>query len=319
MPAKRGGVRHLLELCFGYFFFYVLTGVFVKYFTVVREPRISEMAYLINNTLGGSLFALSVIFLLGWHKIKTSGYIEMGLLKVPEEVPYIITSGICTAIVIPTTTLLYMLPISVMVAMVIMRGSVIVVSRLIDEIQIYQGILKKRITHSENYAAAFALAAVGINIFHDGSDKFALFNDRTAMIVLGLYVTAYFIRLYIMNYYKNTRYHAADADNHGFFAIEQIAASATLFLAVTVFYFSDAWFGWSDSRLSELREAVERPELTPLLTGVAFGAVAFFSVFIFLFEGKNATFTGLVNRLTSLIAGIVGTVIMALVFSLHFP
>lgn len=34
------------------------------------------------------------------------------------------------------------LPISVMVAMVIMRGSIIIISRLIDAIQIRQGILK---------------------------------------------------------------------------------------------------------------------------------------------------------------------------------
>jgi uncharacterized membrane protein YccC len=36
--------------------------------------------------------------------------------------------------------------------------------------------------------------------------------------------------------------------------------------------------------------------------------VAFFSVFIFLQPGRSATFSGLVNRLTSLVAGTVATV-----------
>ena len=42
---------------------------------------------------------------------------------------------------------------------------------------------------------------------------------------------------------------------------------------------------------------------------VCFGVVAFFSVFIFMFKGRTATFAGLVNRLTSLVAGTVATLI----------
>ena len=63
----------------------------------------------------------------------------------PVEIPYIIASGVCTAVVVPTTTLMYSFKnISVMVAMVVMRGAVIVIGRVVDEIQIRQGILKKR-------------------------------------------------------------------------------------------------------------------------------------------------------------------------------
>ena len=42
------------------------------------------------------------------------------------------------------------------------------------------------------------------------------------MTILGCYVCAYAIRIYIMNYYKNTRAKGQKLDNKAFFAIEQI-------------------------------------------------------------------------------------------------
>jgi len=51
----------------------------------------------------------------------------------------------------------------------------------------------------------------------------------------------------------------------------------------------------------------------------AFGAAAFFSVFLFMFKGRTATFAGLVNRLTSLVAGTTSTVIFYFAFQGRFP
>src|SRR5437867_11708875 len=142
----------LLELCLGYFAAYTLTGVLVKWFTVVRDPKLPEMTYLFNNTIGGSVLALGLVLVLGWVKLESNRRVRWGPFQVPSEVAYIIPSGVCTAIVIPTTTLLYSLPISVLVAMVIMRGSIIVVSRAVDEVQIRQWILKKRVYSAEQWA-----------------------------------------------------------------------------------------------------------------------------------------------------------------------
>ena len=47
------------------------------------------------------------------------------------------------------------------------------------------------------------------------------------MTVLTAYIIAYDVRLYIMNYFKNTRSFAATLDNRGVFAIEQVVASLT--------------------------------------------------------------------------------------------
>src|SRR5690349_19464157 len=121
-----GSTARLIELCVGYFIFYVITGIMVKYFTGLRDPKMTEMAYLFNNTLGGSAIALGVVFVMRWPRLLHSVRpVRWGALTVPSELAYIIPSGICTAVVIPTTTLMYSLPISVLVAMVIMRGSII--------------------------------------------------------------------------------------------------------------------------------------------------------------------------------------------------
>jgi hypothetical protein len=56
--------------------------------------------------------------------------------------------------------------------------------------------------------------------------------------------------------------------------------------------------------------AVKHPDPMAMLSGLPYGLVAFFSVFIFMFQGRTATFAGLANRLTSLIGGTAATLLM---------
>ena len=305
--SREGSTELLLQLCAGYFIFYVLTGIAAKYFTGgIREPKLSQIGYLFNNTLGGNLVALLVVLVAGWIK------------KPGKELWYIIPSGICTAVVIPTTTLMYTLPITVMVAMVIMRGSIIVISRIVDAVQIQQGILKKRVYAQENIAMIFAIIAVAVTIFQPAHGKFEFFQSHEAMTILGAYLTAYAIRIYIMNYYKNTRKPGEYLDNKKFFAIEQVAATVTMVL-VTGWLINSAAAHAATGVLPELRAAAHHLDPWAVASGVPFGIVAFFSVFIFMFKGRTATFAGLVNRLTSLVAGTVSTLLMALLWKQKWP
>ncbi|MEO6694923.1 MAG: hypothetical protein ABIY50_00650 [Ignavibacteria bacterium] len=320
-----GSTGRLLQLCIGYFVFYIITGVSVKYFLGSPQlgfPGMKDLEYLVYSTIGGNLFALAVVLILRWYKMQSNMMVDFLGMKVPVELMYIIPSGICTAVVIPTTTLMYSLPISVMVAMVMMRGSVIVISRIIDAIQIRQGILKKHVYMEENIAVIFALIAVAINIFWSKTGGFDFIYNTAAVIILSSYIVAYFIRIYIMNYYKNTRGKNVKQDNKGFFAIEQIFATITMLIAAIVIYNSPQLFGWDGAQISSFIGAINNP--LPMwgwavLAGTAFGMVAFFSVFIFMFKGRTATFAGLVNRLTSLIAGTAATLIFYFAFGGKFP
>lgn len=323
--TTEGSTGRLIQLCAGYFFFYVITGITVKYFTgnaALGYPGMEEVEYLVYSTIGGNLIALSVAVILRWYKLTSNKMITWGKIRFPQEILYIIPSGICTAVVIPTTTLMYLLPISVMVAMVIMRASVIIISRLVDAVQIRQGILKKSVYAEENYAVVFALIAAGINIVYVGPGDFDFIHSPAAVTILGSYLLAYSIRIYIMNYYKNTRARGVKLDNKGFFAIEQIAASVVMFGVGFALFHSTDWFHSVNDQLLIFHHSISEPRpmwLWAVVAGTAFGMVAFFSVFIFMFKGRTATFAGLVNRLTSLVAGTAATLVSYFLFQGHFP
>ncbi len=326
-----GSTGRLIQLCIGYFFFYIIFGVAVKYFTEFLVTQIGppemfktlqikmNMEFLVYSTIGGNLFALSVVFLFRWFKLKSNNSITFLGIKMPAEIVYIIPSGVCTAVVIPTTTLMYTLPISVMVAMVIMRGSIIVISRIIDAIQIKQKILKKKVYIQEEFAVIFAVFAVGIHLFYDRGAGFDFLSYTPAVIILVSYLVAYSIRLYIMNYFKNTRGKGVPQDNKGYFAIEQLSAAVTVIIvALILFSIKDS----SIFQINLFQEVLRSPSeyySWEIVAGTTFGAVAFFSVFLFMFKGRTATFAALVNRLTSLIAGTAATLAFHYLLGGKFP
>ncbi len=324
--TAEGSTGRLIQLCVGYFIFYVITGVCAKLFTPSGSSlslNMEQIAYMVYNTLGGMVTALSIVLVMRWYKLKSNNMISVAGLRLPQEIAYIIPSGFMTAIIIPTTTLMYTFQgMSVMVAMVIMRASVIVISRIVDSVQIAQGILQKKVYREENIAVVFALIAAGVNLMWVQAGDFDFINNTAAVVILVTYITAYTIRIYIMNYFKNTRAKGVPLDNNGFFGIEQIFAFIFVMFISLFFFNSAGWFGWDVSQINLFRASIIN--IDPLwgwavLSGTAFGIVAFFSVFLFMFKGRTATFAGLVNRLTSLTAGTVATLISALILGTKYP
>lgn len=322
--TTEGSTGRLIQLCIGYFVFYVITGVMVKFFLGKAElgfPGLNDFQYLVYSTLGANLVCIGVVLAMKWYRLQSAQSVTIAGLTMPREYLYIIPSGVCTAVVIPTTTLMYSLPISVMVAMVIMRGSVIVISRVVDAVQIKQGILKKKVYAEENWAVGFAVLAVSVHLMWEAAG-FDFLKSAAAVTILSAYIVAYLIRIYIMNYYKNTRPKGAHLDNKGFFGVEQIAASVTMMIAALIVFNGPAWFGWSGKQAVQFHDAIANFHpvwLWAAVSGTAFGIVAFFSVFIFMFKGRTATFAGLVNRLTSLVAGTTATLVVYVMFGGKFP
>jgi hypothetical protein len=80
--------------------------------------------------------------------------------------------------------------------------------------------------------------------------------------------------------------------------------------------------GGAAGQVAAFQRAVHtpHPQWAPAaLGGLPYGIVAFFSVFLFMFKGRTATFAGLVNRLTSLVAGTSATVLFHLAFGGKAP
>ncbi len=292
----------LLALCAGYFAFYVMTGVSVKYFqgpASAGYPGLADGTFLIYSTAGGSGLCLLICLALGWFKLGSGRTTRILGVTVPEEFRALIPSGICAAVIIPATTLLYSLPISVMVAMVMMRGSIIIVSRLVDATLKWQGKRTSVLRWEENAAVGFALLAVMIPLFESKELKL----NAAAILIFVSYVGAYAVRLYLMNRFK---LEGLKGDSRFYFAGEQAVATVVLLAAAGLIA--------AGALTGPLGDAMRTAWLAPpsvwplaLVAGAAYGMVAFFSVFIFLQPGRSATFAGLVNRLTSLVAGTVAT------------
>lgn len=304
----------LPALCAGYFGFYVITGVAVKYFegpVSKGYPGLADGTFLVYSTAGGSGLCILICLALGWFKLGSGRRTQVFGFSLPEEVRALVPSGLCAAVIIPATTLLYSLPISVMVAMVMMRGSIIIVSRLVDATLHYQGLRKGVVRWEENVAVLFALLALCIPLFESPT----LELNAAAMAIFGSYVSAYAVRLYLMNRFKlqsdrATADGAGPAEKKGdsrfYFAGEQAVATVAMLVAAMAVA--------AGVLPGPLGDAMRAAWLTPpavwpqaLAAGAAYGMVAFFSVFIFLQPGRSATFSGLVNRLTSLVAGTVAT------------
>jgi len=327
--TTEGSTGRLLQLCTGYFLVYIVTGLVVKAFTAapltpLGTAPMNTIAFLTYNTLGANLTCLLPVLVLGWFRLRSVRTMRVAGIEFPSELLYIIPSGICTAVIIPTTTLMYTLPISVMVAMVMMRASVIVIGRVVDGLQIAQGILHKRIYWEENVAVVFAVLAACIELFGPHVGGFAFLHNRAAVIIFTSYIAAYSFRIYIMNYFKNTRPKGAPMDNTAFFGLEQISASAAMVIMALAVYYGPRFFtSWLQaSQVTDFIASIQAP--LPgwgwaAFSGIAFGLVAFFSVFIFMFKGRTATFTGLMNRLTSLVAGTTATVLGHWLFRSNLP
>jgi len=317
-------MKTLIQLCSGYYFFYVITGVAVKWFTSSKAQGfagMNDVEYLVYSTILSSLFCVGIVLVSGWLK-------RVEWARHRRELAVIFVSGVCTAFIIPATTLLFAMPISVMVAMVIMRAGVLIVSRCVDAILIYQGLLKKKVVWEENAAVVMALAALSLRpvlalTVHSGavSKHFEFLSSSIAVGILSVYLLSYFIRLYIMNYFKNQAGRTSSIDNRAFFAAEQIFASATMLVAGCIAFWS-ADKAEPGSFLWKYVHSFTTPHpewKSAAFSGTAYGMVAFFSVFIFMLRGRTATFAGLANRLTSLIAGTTATLLSWLFFAGELP
>lgn len=302
--------RRLIQLCGGYFATYLITGVLVKYFQGKADagfPGMSEAQFLVYSTTGGTVLCLAIVLWMGWWRLpKGVNHGRLLLAMIP--------AGMCTAVVIPSTTLLYSLPITLMVAMVIMRGSIIVVSRAVDAIQIRQGMVTRVVFWEENVAVGFSLCAVALHLFFTTG---GIVFTAAAAAILAAYVGSYAIRIYLMNWFKNTQA-AGTLDNRIWFGVEQLVASTVIALVMALILGVRP----ENKVLIDIADAVYSPHprwFAAIGAGSVYGIVAFFSVFIFMFKGRTATFAGLANRLTSLVAGTGATLVSAWCFGTSWP
>lgn len=292
--AERAGGLTIWLYAAGYFTAYAPYAALTKAITsgtMLSQSR-SGVAILPLSTLA-SLVGMT-IFIFGTDYWRFATRHRVLGLSLPGPTRFTLTSGLATAAVIGTTTLSYTIQgTSILVMMLFMRGGVLVIAPVVD-------LLSGRRVRWQAWAAlGLSLTALAIGV---GDGKFAV--GAQGVIVIALYLAAYFVRLRLMSSKAKS-----DDPNESkrFFVEEQLVATPAIVASLALVaalgsgdgaqqlasgfrdIFSGGWVSWLIVAIGVLSQG----------TGV-FGALV-------LLDGRENAFCVPVNRASSVLAGVVAS------------
>lgn len=312
---------------FGYFAAYWPYSAITK---LVTDKKISEMPNLpewLNGIAAGlpgpevlplSVFAsvlgaLVFLWARGLFKYAPKRY-NIGGLSIPGPDKYTFASGLCSSVIIATTTLAYTFTgVSVIFIMLIMRGGLLILGPVID-------LLNKRTVRWFSYAGMILslVSLIVTFLIKQGNmgkefDFLSAFGVEPMACITNVlvYLAAYFFRLSLMS--KKAKSKDPDT-NTRYFVGEQLTSSPSLFIMIMIVALLNVP-GWTFS--NQLHDGI-----THVFTGYNFWWLIFL---IGVFSAGNGIFGGLilldksentysipVNRCSSIIAGLLATATVSL-------
>jgi len=306
----------IAALCFGYFASYIPYSMMTKMITEGLFPGMDGKGFngfVIQPVVVLGSFVSMYIFITakGWWKFATHSRV-MGV-SVPRPQWFTFVSGLCTACQIITTTLAYTFHgISIVFAMLLMRGGVLIMAPVVDLVVKRR---KRRIYWPSFAAAALSLAALLVGFAEKGGIEITL----VAAVNIGIYLFVYFFRLFFMS----GRAKSDDADERRrYFTEEQMVANPILLIAIFVIGFLGRG-GAVDSMAYQFWQGfVSFPFqgyfLVTFLIGVFSYGTGLFGSLIFLDKREN-TFTVPANRASSILAGVIASYLLAIFYGKRFP
>lgn len=302
MVARESRAPSIWWFAFGYFACYVPYSALTKYLTKFCEASGTE---LLPSTAIASLVGMFV-FLSAMRWWKHAGRRTVLGVSVPMPGRWTFLSGLCTAAIIPTTTLAYTFDgVSIVFMMLLMRGGVLIIAPIVDAV-------------SKRHVRWFSWVALGLSI----SALLAAFSSRgnyamTAIAVVDVivYLTAYFIRLRFMS-----RLAKSDDENarKRYFVEEQMTATPMLVLTLGV----AALVGQSQfsRELAAGFTSFMTGGLLPtaIVVGLLSQGTGVFGGLILLDKREN-TFCVPVNRASSVLAGLCASLSLALLLGERYP
>lgn len=291
----------MLAFALGYLACYVPYAALTKAMTgghVALEPRPSSLAMLPITAVASMASMFATLALVRAFRVLPRREVLGVSIPFPTRGPLV--SGVMTALIIPTTTLAYTFEgVSVPLAMVWMRASVLAVAPLVDVLTGH------RIRPLSAVAVALSVLAAGASIvgLPLGSGM-----PLGALVDLAVYVLAYVVRLTLMSRFAKR---AGPEGARQFFYEEQMVATPVLVLFVTLGALLPGATG--EALRDGFRLALQPLALVLLVvTGVLSQGSGFFGGLV-LVDARESSFTVPINRAASLIAGALsGTLLFAL-------
>lgn len=306
----------IFALCFGYFASYIPYSMMTKMITKGLCCGLDGKGLLGFQiqpicVLGSFLSMYAFITLKGWWKFTTHSKI-LGI-AFPRPQWFTLISGVCLSFQIITTTLAYTFSgISIVFAMLLMRGGVLIMAPIIDLL------VKKRKRHiywPSWIGAGLSFVALFVAFAEKGGYEISLI----AAIDITVYLLAYFGRLMFMS----SRAKSNDAvERKAFFSEEQMVANVVLFLSLVVIGLigmkdglttipGQIWSGFSELPFQGFF-------LFIFITGFFSYGTGLFGSLIYL-DGRENTFTVPANRCASVLAGVVASYLLAIFYGQRYP
>jgi hypothetical protein len=268
------------------------------------DPPSSPLVALPAIGLSTAVAATIIVASLGWWRYCPRR--SIGRFEAPWPSGRMLASGVATAAIIYTTSLLFMFRgVSIVLALVIMRAGVLLLAPLLDLA------FGRRVRW---FAwTGFALSLLAVATIAAGSSTYQL--EWSVAVTAGVYLSGYAIRLPIVNAMsKSSEFEC----NCRYFVGEQLVAMATL--VVTPFILAVVG---GPALATPIREG-----LTTFLTtttvwlaitiGALYACLYCFGTLIYLDRREN-TYCVALNRGSSLLAGAVGAVALSVVAGQRFP
>jgi hypothetical protein len=286
---------------FGYFACYVPYSGLTK---LVSQGQLPGMARLVDGfellpltTIVSLATMLTFLTVMRWWRYASRRTVLGASLIVPGRWTFL--SGLATAAIIASTTLAYTFHgVAIVFMMLLMRGGVLAIAPVVD-------VAAGRRVHATSWVAlTLSLVGLVVTVGRGASYRVAL----AGAIDVGVYLTAYFFRLRLMS-------HAAKSDDRSalirFFVEEQMVATP----AIVAFLGLLALVGHGPMMVS-VREGFGMLRgsggvLAAVAIGVLSQGTGVFGALILLDARENA-FCVPVNRASSVLAGVLASVLLAL-------
>lgn len=286
----------------GYFASYVPYSYLVKMLSEgalasLDGVRLQGMTLLPISVAASAVGMLVFITVMRWWKYAHHSRVRGFDLPHPSRWTFL--SGLCTALVIGTTTLSYTFEgISIVLAMLLMRGGLLIMAPVVDAIS------RRRVQWYSWAALSCAMLALLVGLF----DTTTYSISFLAGLNIAVYLAVYFWRLRFMSRLAKSPQVEA---NRRFFVEEQMVAAPILLVMLGLV----ALLGGDRGVPSMLREGFTAywgaPFLgTIILLGLFSQGTGIFGSLVFLDRRENS-YCVPVNRSSSVLAGIVATLWLA--------
>ena len=307
--AHRQFKLRIWGLALGYFIFYVPYSAFIKA-TTTRGlwPGISGQVsgfQLLPATLISTAIVLPLIIsLMGWWKY--AGRRQCFGFNIPFPSPPIFLSGLGTALIIGATTLAYTFNgVSIVFALLLLRGGVLVIAPIIDRL------FKRRVRWFSWASLALSLLALLVALADVNNYRLSV----VAVLTIAAYLSGYLLRLPCINRLAKLNDMAVTRR----YLVEEIMVTMPLLVIVPV---ALACFGKGDIMM-ELRHGfmdffVSSVTLPAILIGALYAVLYCFGTLIYL-DSRENTFCIPLNRCSSLLSGVFASYVLTLFFGQKPP